>query len=97
MEGNRFVFVQVVASTVNTPAITSPTVDTLASIQETHPNPPRIHDSDDETTTQATRTEDDVIAEALRETVDRAHDEEDNEEDEGATSNGSCNCCSTRS
>ena len=62
------------------PAITSPTVDTLASIQETHPDPPRIHDSDDDNTTQATQTEEDLPAEALRETVDKLHDEGDEDE-----------------
>ncbi|TDL20641.1 hypothetical protein BD410DRAFT_829522 [Rickenella mellea] len=48
-------------------ALASPPVDSLATIMESHPDPPRaIRDSDDDNTTQTSRTDDDPVRDAFR-------------------------------
>ena len=79
----RFAFDYSLASNVAT--LKSPPTETLANIMETHPDPPRAaRDTDDDNTTQTSRTEDDVIREAFNTALGASDPnvEEEEEEDE---------------
>ncbi|KAI5120400.1 hypothetical protein M0805_000179 [Coniferiporia weirii] len=76
----QFKYRETDASSAEFLSVLAPSGD-LASIRDSHPNPPRVNrDSDDENTTQTSRT-DDVIREAFNTALDRGT-EDDDEEDE---------------
>lgn len=65
------------------PALASPPRDSLATIMDSHPDPPRvIRDNDDDNMTQTSRTDDDPVRDAFRAALGSVDSDGEDEEQE---------------